>query len=298
MQTPPYLQAGDKVGIIAPAKKVIPQEISHAIHILESWGLEVVLGEHLYKSHYVFAGTDVERTQDLQNMLNRTDIKAIICARGGYGTSKIVDSLDFTHFVAQPKWIVGFSDITVLHGEVHNLGIESIHGVMPLLFPKQTPETIESLRKTLWGESYPISTPPHPLNRVGKAAGKLIGGNLSLLANVIGTPSEIDTAGKVLFLEDVSEYLYHLERMMVQLSRAKKLQNLAGLIVGEFSEIRDQDDSFGKTIQELIADIVQPYHYPVAFDFPIGHEQHNLSLICGRQATLTVTETEGRLEQA
>lgn len=294
--SPPALVQGDKVGIIAPARKVEPQEISHAIQILQEWGLEVILGEHLYKSHYVFAGTDLERTQDLQQMLDRQDIKAIICARGGYGTSRIVDKLDFTLFKQYPKWIVGFSDITVLHCEVHKQGFESIHGIMPLLFPKQTPETIETLHQALWGNPTTIQAIPSYLNRVGKTHGQLIGGNLSLLANVIGTPSEIDTTGKILFLEDVSEYLYHLDRMMVQLARAQKLKNLAGLIVGEFSEIRDQDNAFGKNVHELIADIVAPYAYPVAYNFPIGHEQHNLSVVCGRQATLIV-ETENIILQ-
>ncbi|TAE19158.1 MAG: LD-carboxypeptidase [Bacteroidetes bacterium] len=296
--SPPYLQIGDKVGIIAPAKKVEPQEISHAIHVLESWGLEVVLGEHLYKSHYVFAGTDLERTEDLQKMLDRQDIRAIVCARGGYGTSRIVDNLDFTTFKQNPKWIVGFSDITVLHCEVHMQGIESIHGIMPLLFPKQTLATIDSLRQTLFGLPTHIQVPAQPLNRVGKAEGQMIGGNLSLLANIIGTPSEIDTTGKILFLEDVSEYLYHLDRMMVQLHRAQKLKSLAGLVVGEFSELRDQDNSFGKTVHELIADIVAPYNYPVAYNFPIGHEQHNLSIVCGRQAYLDVKATEATLKHA
>jgi muramoyltetrapeptide carboxypeptidase len=298
MLSPPYLQIGDKVGIIAPAKKVEPPEISHAISVLESWGLEVVLGEHLYKSHYVFAGTDLERTQDLQNMLDRQDIKGIICARGGYGTSRIVDNLDFTTFKQNPKWIVGFSDITVLHCEVHRQGIESIHGIMPLLFPKQTLATIDSLRQTLFGLPTQIEVPAQPLNRVGKAEGQMIGGNLSLLANIIGTPSEIDTTGKILFIEDVSEYLYHLDRMMVQLHRAQKLKHLAGLVVGEFSELRDQDNSFGKTVHELIADIVAPYDYPVAYNFPIGHEQHNLSIVCGRQAYLDVNATEVTLKHA
>ncbi len=298
MLSPPCLQIGDKVAIIAPAKKVVPQEISHAIRILESWGLEVVLGTHLYNAHNVFAGTDTERTQDLQTMLDSPEIKAIICARGGYGTSRIVDNIDFTKFLQNPKWIVGFSDITVLHCEVHKRGIESIHGIMPLLFPKQTPETIESLRTALWGEPQDITVAPCLPNRVGKAEGQLIGGNLSLLANIIGTPSEIDTTGKILFLEDVSEYLYHIDRMMIQLARSQKLKNLAGLIVGEFSEIRDEDNAFGKTVHELIADIITPYHYPVAYNFPIGHEQHNLSIICGRQAHLTVSAGKVILRQS
>ena len=243
MINPPYLKKNDKVAIIAPAKKVSPQDIKMAVQILESWGLEVILGKHLFKTYNQFAGTDAERTEDLQMMLDNPEIKAIICARGGYGTTRIVDKLDFSEFVIHPKWLVGFSDITVLHCQIHRLGIESIHGIMPLLFPKQTEQTIESLRKGLFGENLELhSIHEHSLNRQGETRGLLIGGNLSLFANNIGTPSDIDTKGKILFLEDVSEYLYHLDRMMIHLYRAEKLRNLAGLIIGQFSEIKDNKD--------------------------------------------------------
>lgn len=296
--TPPCLQKGDKVGIIAPAKKVTPEEMAHAIYILESWGLEVILSKNLYKAHHIFAGTDLERTQDLQEMLDRQDIKAILCARGGYGTSKIVDMLDFTKFLQNPTWVVGFSDITVLHSQIHQYGIETLHASMPLLFSKQTTASIESLKTVLFsGNPRPITLPAQPLNRVGKAEGQLIGGNLSLLVHTLSTPSEIDTVDKILFLEDIGEYLYHLERMLIQLARAQKLKHLAGMILGEFSQIRDQDNSFGKDVPELIADIAAPYSFPVAYNFPIGHEQHNLSLICGRQARLTVGKEMVVLEQ-
>ncbi len=282
--TPTYLQKGDKVGITAPAKAVAITEISYAIQVLEEWGLEIILGKNL-------AENELQRAEDLQAMLDSPDIKAILCARGGYGTSKIIDKLNFEKFLQSPKWIVGFSDITVLHSTLHLLGVESIHGTMPALFSKQSTESVESLRLALFGTVQPFALPATPHCRAGKATGQLIGGNLSILVNMLGTPSEVDMAGKVLFLEDVGEYLYHIERMLIQLYRAKKLAHLAGLIIGEFSQIRDQDQSFGKNIHTLINDIVAEYDYPVAHHFPIGHEKENLSLICGRQARLEVSDT-------
>lgn len=285
---PPFLKAGSKVGIIAPAKKVSSQEMAMAIQILEGWGLEVILGQHLYKVYNQFAGTDKERTEDLQNMLDHPEVEAIICARGGYGTVRVVDKLNFTKFSKSPKWLVGFSDITVLHCHVHNLGIESIHGIMPLLFPKQTNETIKSLYNALLGTPLAYKIPSHPLNKTGHTQGQLIGGNLSLFANTIGTSSEVETQGKILFLEDVNEYLYHLDRMMLHLYRAGKLKDLAGLVVGQFSEVKDNEIAFGQTVNEIIARIIQEYDYPVCYDFPVGHEVHNLSLPCGRIAELKI----------
>ena len=294
---PPYLVAGDKVAIVAPARSINPSDISTAIQILEMWGLEVLLAKHLYSHYHQFAGTDVERTEDMQEALDNTDIKAIICARGGYGTSRIIDKIDFSGFLKSPKWLVGFSDITVLHAHLYKIGVASIHGIMPLLFPKQTHETVESLRQALEGKPINIAVAPHYLNKQGHAKGDLIGGNLSLFANIIGTASEVNTEGKILFLEDVSEYLYHLDRMMVQLLRAGKLANLAGMVVGQFSEIRDTNNAFGKNINELILDLVQEFNYPIAFDFPIGHEQHNLSIFCGKTASLVVEANKVWLKQ-
>ncbi len=292
MICPKKLEEGSKVGIIAPAKKVSRQDLEMAIQILEGWGLEVVLGKHLFNSHNQFSGTDAERREDLQSMLDRPDIQAIICARGGYGTIRIVDKLDFQGFLKSPKWLVGFSDITVLHCHLYNLGVESIHGVMPLLFPKQTEQTIESLHQVLFGNDSHLEVRPAALNRLGVAQGELIGGNLSLFANTIGTVSEVDTKGKILFLEDVNEYVYHLDRMMIHLYRAGKLSHLAGLVIGQFTEIKDNEIAFGPNINEIISELVQEFDYPVCFDFPVGHEIHNLTMVCGRSAKLTVSKEE------
>lgn len=295
LTSPPFLKANSKVGIVAPAKKVSRQEMEMAIQILEDWGLQVSLGKHLFSVYNQFAGTDRERTEDLQQMLDNPGLEAIICARGGYGTIRIVDNLVFDQFKKYPKWLVGFSDITVLHCHVHNLGVESIHGIMPLLFPKQTNDTIESLRKALFGEELIYETLPHPLNREGNAQGQLVGGNLSLFANTIGTTSEIETEGKILFLEDVNEYLYHLDRMMLHLYRAGKLAHLSGLIVGQFSEVKDNQIAFGSTVNEIIADIIQEYEYPVCYDFPVGHEVHNLAIRCGKISSLQVSKQSVKL---
>ncbi|NJO01562.1 MAG: LD-carboxypeptidase [Bacteroidia bacterium] len=289
MIRPAALKLNSRVGIVAPANYVSRQEMTMAIQILESWGLQVVPGKYLYNMHNQFAGTDKERTEDLQHMLDDDSIEAIICARGGYGTIRIVDKLDFSRFLAHPKWMVGFSDITVLHCHLQTLGVESIHGIMPLLFPKQTKETIESLRQVLFGEPLNYHVTPHPLNRPGECKGPLVGGNLSLFANTIGTASEVDTTGKILFLEDVDEYLYHLDRMMIHLSRAAKLKDLAGLIVGQFTEVKDNTIAFGLDVNEIIADLVKDYAFPVCYDFPIGHEIHNLSVICGREGSLEIS---------
>lgn len=288
---PKPLEKGSKVGIVAPARSISPDKLKIAVNILQSWGLEVVEGKHLFKSHNIFAGTDLERVEDLQDMLDNPAIEAVICARGGYGTNRIVDFLNFEKFLQKPKWLVGFSDITLLHCEIHNLGIESIHGIMPLLFPKQTEETIESLRKTLFGETFNIQVPYHKLNKLGKSEGVLIGGNLSLLASTIGTSSDIETSGKILFIEDIDEYLYHIDRMMIHLYRVGKLKNLAGLIVGHFSWVKDNmDTQFGKTAYEIIFELIEQYDYPVAFQFPVGHERHNMSMVCGREILLEVTQ--------
>ncbi|MEO1653376.1 MAG: LD-carboxypeptidase [Bacteroidota bacterium] len=295
MIKPAFLCPGDQVNIVAPAKRVSQQEMTMAIQILESWGLKVVLGRNLYKTHNQFAGTDLERAQDLQDALDDPQAKAIICARGGYGTIRIVDGLNFEKLIAFPKWLIGFSDITVLHCHLHNMGVKSIHGIMPLLFPKQTQETIESLRKALFGELVEVNALPHPLNRSGEAEGRIIGGNLSLFANTIGTTSEVNTDGKILFLEDVNEYLYHLDRMLIHLYRAGKLKNLAGLIIGHFTEIKDNEIAFGQSVNEIIADLVKEYDYPVCYDVPVGHEIHNMTIICGNPSRLLVNEQGARL---
>ena len=284
------LQVGDKVAIVALARKVDFDLITPAIQILESWGLEVILGETVYASYHQFAGPDATRLADFQTMLNNSEIKAIFSARGGYGTTRLLDKIDFTHFRSQPKWLIGFSDITALHSHVHNLGTESIHGTMPALFSKMgTEKAVESLRKILFGEAITYHCSSHELNKAGSAEGVLIGGNLSLLATCIGTASDIDTTGKILFLEDLDEYLYHIDRMMVQLDRAGKLKNLAGLLVGDMSDMKDNTIPFGKNAYEIIQEHINQYSFPVAFGFPTGHEPENLALVCGRPTRLAVT---------
>ena len=292
---PPYLQTGQKVAIVAPAKSINRTEIKMAVSIFETWGLEVVLGKHLFKTHHQFAGTDAERAQDFQEMLDDPEIRAIICARGGYGTTRIIDRLDFTSFLQKPKWIVGFSDVTVLHCHLHNFNVETIHGIMPLLFPKQTEVSIESLRQVLFGKPLKVSSVLSVLNKRGTTKGVVVGGNLTLFANAIGTPSEIDTRGKILFLEEVNEYLYHIDRMMVQLKRAGKLDQLAGLIIGQFSGVKDNDVFFGQTVYEIVNDLTQEFEYPVCYNFPIGHEKHNMTVICNREASLSVGEKQVEL---
>ncbi|MFZ4707850.1 MAG: S66 peptidase family protein [Bacteroidales bacterium] len=291
MITPPFLKSGDKVAIVATARKVSYAEMEAAISRLKSWGLSVVTGNHLTSDNNQFAGTDNERTTDMQQMLDDPDVKAIFCARGGYGSVRIIDQLDFTGFIATPKWIVGYSDITVFHSHINrNFRVETLHGPMPINFPaygKENPST-ESLRKVLFGEEIKCTVPGHKLNRKGSAQAELIGGNLSILYSLSATPSDIETHGKILFIEDVDEYLYHIDRMMMNLKRSGKLGHLAGLIVGGMTKMNDNAIPYGKTAEEIISDAVAEYSYPVCFNFPAGHQDQNFALIIGRVVKLTV----------
>ncbi|WP_242916127.1 S66 peptidase family protein [Pontibacter liquoris] len=288
---PASLRPGDKIAIIAPARKITVPEIALAISTFESWGLEVVLGNTIGASYNQFAGDDAQRLQDLQHMLDDDSIKAIVCARGGYGTTRIVDQVDFSRFQQHPKWLVGFSDVTALHCHIHTLGLESIHAIMPVLFPKVgTAPSIETLRRALFGEEFIYTAAPHAFNRTGIATGQLVGGNLSMLLTLTGTRSDISTDGKILFLEDLDEYLYHIDRMMVHLDRSGKLANLAGLLIGDMSDMHDNAIPFGKTAYEIILEHTGKYRYPVSFGFPVGHEPLNLAMICGRTAQLNVNE--------
>lgn len=290
------LKAGDKVAIVALARKVAMADLAPAINILNSWQLEVVLGPSIGASFHQFAGPDDLRLTDFQAMLDNPEIKAIFSARGGYGTTRFLDQVDFTLFRQQPKWLVGFSDVTALHCHVHRFNVESIHGTMPALFAQPGAEAaVNSLRQVLFGEDISYNCLPHPLNKNGQASGVLIGGNLSLLVTGLGTASDIDTTGKLLFLEDLDEYLYHLDRMMVQLDRAGKLAPLAGLLVGSMSDMKDNAVPFGKNAYEIIREHAGKYGYPVGFNFPTGHEPLNLALVCGRPARLAVNPTQTTL---
>lgn len=292
----PSLRPGDKIAIIATARKISHPEIEMAVRVFESWGLQVVVGQTIGASYNYFAGDDALRLQDLQQMLDDDSIKAIICGRGGYGTTRIIDQVDFTRLRKHPKWLVGFSDVTALHSHIHNLGLQSLHAIMPLLFPKEGAEdSIETLRRALFGEDLNYTVAPHAFNRTGTGTGQLVGGNLSMLHTLTGTRSDISTEGKILFLEDLCEYLYHIDRMMVHLDRSGKLANLAGLIVGDMSDMNDAAVSFGKTASEIILEHTGKYNYPVCYGFPVGHEPLNLALICGEEAELTVSEEGAQL---
>jgi muramoyltetrapeptide carboxypeptidase len=289
MRTPPYLKKGDKIGIVACARKISREELQLSIDILVSWGLQPVLGKNLFKSENQYSGSDNERAEDLQQMLDEESVKAVISARGGYGTVRIIDKLDFQNFKQHPKWIVGYSDITVLHSHIHNFGIETLHATMPINFTKNA-EATETLRKALFGESLSYEVPSHLLNRKGNAEGELVGGNLSLLYALAGSSSDIDTKGKILFIEDLDEYLYHIDRMMVSLKRSGKLEGLAGLVVGGMSDMKDNLVPFGKTAEEIVYDAVKEYDFPVCFDFPAGHIDRNLAVVLGRKVRLEAGE--------
>ena len=286
----PALQKGDTVGIVCLARKVSLEDVALGVQLLESWGLNVLLGQTIGAQDHYFGGTDALRTQDFQEMLDNHEVKAIFSARGGYGTTRILDALDFSLLKKHPKWIVGFSDITSLHCHLHALGLGSIHGTMPLLMGHpDTQEADETLRQALFGEPLDYSVPAHARNLEGTAVGKVVGGNLILLNNIIGTASDIDYAGKILFLEDVGEYFYNVDRILVHLKRLGRLQQLAGLVVGQFSDMQDTAVPFGRDVTEMILEHCSDFGYPICFDFPVGHVPRNLALLVGREATLDVT---------
>jgi muramoyltetrapeptide carboxypeptidase len=285
------------VAIVSPARKISAAELAPAIAILEEWGLEVVLGESIAGDHHQFAGDDELRRRDFQQQLDDPSIRAILCARGGYGTARLVDGLDFSRFAQQPKWVAGFSDITVLNSHLLRLDCASIHGVMPVLFHQAGGEAaLESLRRALFGEAaLPLHVPPHRLNRPGTATGELVGGNLSLLHTITATASQASFAGRILFLEDLDEYLYHIDRMMLHLHRSGQLAGLAGLVVGHFSQMRDNTIPFGSAAEEIIDSYAGLYHFPVGYGFPVGHEADNMALVVGREARLEVGPSGARL---
>lgn len=291
-KVPQFLKRGDKIGVVAPASS-IPNGLEDAVNLLESWGLEVILGETVRSSFHQFSGEDQLRANDFQTMLDDVSVKAIIAARGGYGSVRIIDELDFTAFAQNPKWVVGFSDVTVLHCHIQALfGVSTIHGQMPLTIPDATKESLETLRKALFGEaqSYSYKTELGVID--GKAEGILIGGNLAILASIAGSVSEVDYAGKILFIEDVGEHYYAVDRMMRMLKRAGKLKDLRGLIIGGFTSMKDNEPGFGFSVEEIVFDLVREYGYPVATDFPAGHIENNMALVLGKTVLLQV---EGEL---
>lgn len=289
MMYPPYLDAGDTIGLVAPARKVTREEIDFAIRWWERKGFRVVLGKHLFSEYHQYAGTDAERAEDLQNMLRNSEIKAIFCARGGYGAMRIIDSLDFLSFNFEPKWICGFSDITVLHSHINkNCNVATIHATMPFSMSEKSSLNLETLFQMLTGEHITYRCKPHPLNRFGKCAGELTGGNLSLLYALSGSISDINTTNKILFIEDTDEYLYHIDRMILHLKRAGKFENLAGLIVGSFTKMRDNDIAFGKTFEQIIREHCEDYNFPIAFNMPAGHSEINVAMKFGAPYSMAI----------
>jgi muramoyltetrapeptide carboxypeptidase len=289
MQKPSFLQTGDTIGIVAPARKITKEELEPALEIIKGWGLKVKTGKNLFGACNQYSGTDEERLADMQEMINDGSVKAILSARGGYGTLRFADKLDFSSLLRNPKWIIGYSDITVLHTLVHAIGIETLHATMPVSFGKDA-DSVESLRKALFGQRPEYTLASHKLNRAGKVSAPLVGGNLSLIYAMSGGKSDLDTNGKILFLEDLDEYLYHIDRMMMNLKRSGKLEGLAGMVIGGMTEMKDNTIPFGKTAEEIIHDAVKEYDYPLCFGLPAGHGNQNKALIMGRTCVLTVGE--------
>lgn len=299
MITPQYLKPGHKIRIVSPAGKLKQERVMPALEWLKEQGYEVELGKHVFSGHFQYAGTDGQRLEDLQEALNDADCNAILCARGGYGTVRIIDKIDFTAFKKYPKWVIGYSDITVLHRAINNLGIESIHGAMPpFFFNKEGNETenIKSLMAVVCGEKSEYRFRSKGKVRSASAKGRLIGGNLSILTSLIGTRYDFQSKGKILFIEDIDEYLYHIDRMMIQLKLAGKLDDLAGLVVGDFTEVKDNDDPFGQTVKEIILDAVKGFDYPVCFGLNAGHGDINLALNFGHEYLLEVSENDCTLK--
>lgn len=299
-----FLKPGDKVGIISPARKITPEEMAPAIASLQEWGLVPVLGKHVYQVFRQFAGMDLERIADVKQMVDHPEIKAILFSRGGYGCLRIVDQVHFSRLKHHPKWLIGFSDLTAFSAALLREGVASIHGPMGISWNGKTSDAVARgyLRQLLMGDipTYEYAPAYAELLRTGKATGRLVGGNLSILSQLVGTPHDIDTDGCILFIEDIDEYLYHIDRMMVHLKRSGKLRSLAGLIVGGFSDMKDNETPFGATVEEIVLDAVGDASYPVCFGFPTGHCPTNYPLVVGAKATLNVSHSlvELRMELA
>ena len=291
MTTPPYLQKGDTIGIVCPSGFMAADKAANCIETLKKWGYKVKVGSTLGNQFNYFSGTDEERLADLQAMMDDSTVKAILCGRGGYGLSRIIDQINFKTFVKQPKWIVGYSDITLLHLHVlSRYRIATIHSPMAAAFNdgQYKNKYVQSLKKLLAGGKAAYTSKAHVLNRMGKASGKLVGGNLSLLCHTCGTPSEPKTDGRILFLEDVGEYIYNIDRMFYQLERAGKFDKIAGLIIGGFTDMKDTTTPFGKNVLEAINDVVKEFAFPVCFQFPVGHTDENYALKIGVEYELNV----------
>lgn len=309
IKTPPYLHKGDTIGLVCPAGFMPLEKVLECVRVLnEEWGFKTKLGKTIGTEFNYFSGTDKDRLEDFQQMLDDDDVKAVLCARGGYGVGRFIDQVDFSNFKKKPKWIIGFSDITVLHSHIYrNYYISTLHAPMANAFNDGARpddpvgqgyqnEYVQSLRNALEGKKIKYQAVTHEFNRKGEAIGELVGGNLALLAHLSGTDSDLKTKGRILFIEDTGEYLYNIDRMMYQLKRSGKLDKLAGLIVGGFSDMKDTEKPFGQTAYEIIRNLVNEYSYPVCYGFPVSHEKENYALKIGVSYKLKVSKTKVQLE--
>ena len=298
---PEYLKVGDTIAIIAPSGVLNDHEnyINKAKKLLESWELNVIIGKNVFNNYGHFSGTDKERTKDFQRALDDKTISAIWCARGGYGAMRIIDDLDYTEYLKTPKWIIGYSDITAIHNDLHILGSESIHSIMCKSLEDKNinnDRSIQALKDVLFGNKLSYNFNNKPENKLGKTSGQIVGGNLTLLHGLIGSKSSINTDGKILFIEDLGEYHYHIDRMLISLKRAGYFDNCNGLVVGDFSDLRENTTPFGKNIKEIILDAVKEFNFPVLFDFPAGHEELNMPIILGRNIIMDVNSSKSTIE--
>ena len=295
MKIPPYLKKGDTVAIVCTARKFFPEDAKPAIDLLESWGLKVKLGKTIGLDSCQLGGTDTERAVDFQEQLDNDNIKAIWCARGGYGTVRIIDLIDFTKFKKHPKWVMGFSDVTVLHSHINTLDVATLHSIMPFTVPKAPEEVKQTFKNALFGIKNSYIIPSKSYDRKGVAKGELVGGNLSIIYSLLGSKSSIDTKDKILFIEDLDEYLYHVDRMLQNMKRNDYYKNVKGIIVGSMRDMHDNEIPFGQNEVQLITEIVKDLNIPIAFEFCAGHQKDNRTLMLGSHVDFEVNETEIKL---
>jgi len=297
---PPYLKAGDTVAIVAPSGilKSREGEVQQAVKLLESWGLHAIVGKHVFSKANHFAGTDEERCSDLQSAMDDPKINAIWCARGGYGTVRVLDKLNYTEFKKNPKWVIGYSDITALHNQLHNEGFQSLHALMCVSLTKNLDdikESISTFKSSIFGHPENYTLKGSNYNRTGETSGELVGGNLTMLHTMLGSKESIDTSGKILFIEEIGEYKYHIDRMLQSMKRAGYFDNLNGLVVGDMSKMRKNTTLWGTSVEQLILDALAEYDFPIAFNVPAGHEKDNRALVLGRTIDLKVEKNESKL---
>jgi len=297
MQQPISLQKGDLIALSAPARKISSEELQIPIQKIEQAGFKIKLDERIFATENQFAGNDSIRANLLQDLLDDPEVKAVFFVRGGYGSLRIIDRLNFRSFIKTPKWLVGYSDITVIHARVQQLEIQSLHASMPINFESSTSESLQSLFDALQNQAKPITFDANPLNKTGNVKAEVVGGNLSTLYSLLGSELFPETSGKILFLEDLDEYLYHIDRIMMAIKRAGKLDNLAGLLIGGMTDMNDNTIPFGKTAEEIIAEHVSEFDYPVCFGFPAGHIKNNMALVLGRMSRLNVSSSQVIFEQ-